>query len=278
MSDFTAIGQLVTEARNLLDSIKGGAIRKMETAFDVLKSSIANEWNGIKTKMNNEAIAAIGRVDTATVIAAMGFEGLNYNFDYIDVVSVNAPDGSINTWPIGLAWSSSVDMNRYFKAECIPVQNAVDPATRSEVVKSLLDVMGIGRGSRYFSQSFNILKLTVKELPDTPVGSGGYIHVTSDYRVNNRAGISLMKFRNSPKTSGWVCDKSKVAMKNSGRGYMHWDIFPFNEVSVVGDEIYIALPTVCTGLYPDSMPLTFLPNQRNMQVRGDKAIRKLAGL
>ena len=34
MSDFTAIGQLVTEARNLLDSIKGGAIRTMQTTFD----------------------------------------------------------------------------------------------------------------------------------------------------------------------------------------------------------------------------------------------------
>lgn len=36
MSDFTAIGQLVTEARNLLDSIKGGAIRTMQTQFDAL--------------------------------------------------------------------------------------------------------------------------------------------------------------------------------------------------------------------------------------------------
>ncbi|MEZ8704140.1 hypothetical protein AB6D74_20055 [Vibrio cyclitrophicus] len=34
MSDFTAIGQLVTEARNLLDSIKGGAIRTMQATFD----------------------------------------------------------------------------------------------------------------------------------------------------------------------------------------------------------------------------------------------------
>lgn len=36
MSDFIVIGQMVTEARNLLDSIKGGAIRAMQTTFDIL--------------------------------------------------------------------------------------------------------------------------------------------------------------------------------------------------------------------------------------------------
>ncbi|RPF11484.1 hypothetical protein [Vibrio crassostreae] len=45
MSDFTAIGQLVTEARNLLDSIKGGAIRTMQTQFDALKASIQQTFD-----------------------------------------------------------------------------------------------------------------------------------------------------------------------------------------------------------------------------------------
>lgn len=45
MSDFTAIGQLVTEARNLLDSIKGGAIRTMQTQFDALKASIQKTFD-----------------------------------------------------------------------------------------------------------------------------------------------------------------------------------------------------------------------------------------
>ncbi|PQJ63742.1 hypothetical protein BTO10_02700 [Vibrio chagasii] len=44
-TNFAAIGQLVTEARNLLDSIKGGAIRTMQTQFDALKSSMQRTFD-----------------------------------------------------------------------------------------------------------------------------------------------------------------------------------------------------------------------------------------
>ncbi|MCY9828595.1 hypothetical protein [Vibrio chagasii] len=52
MSDFTAIGQLVTEARNLLDSIKGGALRKMETQFDALKVQLGDVISGANGRLN----------------------------------------------------------------------------------------------------------------------------------------------------------------------------------------------------------------------------------
>lgn len=52
MSDFTAIGQLVTEARNLLDSIKGGAIRTMQTQFDTLKVQLNDVINGANGRLN----------------------------------------------------------------------------------------------------------------------------------------------------------------------------------------------------------------------------------
>lgn len=51
MSDFTAIGQLVTEARNLLDSIKGGAIRTMQTQFDVLKQQFADKLSSVNVEL-----------------------------------------------------------------------------------------------------------------------------------------------------------------------------------------------------------------------------------
>ena len=63
MDNFQAIGQLVIKAQDLLDSIKGGAIRVMQTQFDALKQTIASEWGGIKNKMNNDVSTAIGRVD-----------------------------------------------------------------------------------------------------------------------------------------------------------------------------------------------------------------------
>lgn len=56
MSDFTAIGQYVTEAKNLLDAIKGGAIRTMQNSFDSAMRSFTNTFNsrlaGYQGQMN----------------------------------------------------------------------------------------------------------------------------------------------------------------------------------------------------------------------------------
>ncbi|TCV22105.1 hypothetical protein EDB70_11417 [Vibrio crassostreae] len=279
MSDFTAIGQLVTEARNLLDSIKGGAIRKMETAFDALKSSIASEWNGIKTKMNNEALAAIGRVDTETVRSEMGFIGLNYNGDYRDTVSVQAPDGTMNTWPVGLSWSSVHDFNKYFKAEVLRTYSGSDPATRPEVIKSLLDACGIGRSAKHFYGSLGVLKLTIKELPtDINDFRSLYLHVTADYRIPNRGGVTMMNYEK--KEGDWVRRVIHRPIGGSGT-YDHFDAYPFSGFSdgpKVGDDIYIALPVICAGIYPESKPHFKLPNVRNWQKRDDNNIKATAGI
>ncbi|MEZ9439488.1 hypothetical protein [Vibrio atlanticus] len=44
-NNFAAIGQLVTEARNLLDSIKGGAIRTMQTQLNDKLTAVSGELN-----------------------------------------------------------------------------------------------------------------------------------------------------------------------------------------------------------------------------------------
>ncbi|MFA0643736.1 hypothetical protein AB4605_21125 [Vibrio cyclitrophicus] len=73
MSDFTAIGQLVTEARNLLDSIKGGAIRTMQTTFDNLLSSFDSRMN----KAVTNGIAKINAVTSgATALPEATFQEL----------------------------------------------------------------------------------------------------------------------------------------------------------------------------------------------------------
>ncbi|MEZ9047609.1 hypothetical protein AB6D99_20860 [Vibrio cyclitrophicus] len=71
MSDFTAIGQLVTEARNLLDSIKGGAIRTMQTTFDSLLASFDSRMN----KAVTSGIAKINAVASgATALPESKFQ------------------------------------------------------------------------------------------------------------------------------------------------------------------------------------------------------------
>jgi hypothetical protein len=62
MDNFQAIGQLVIKAQDLLDSIKGGAIRKMQTTFDALvdtskttlDSFIAAQYGRVSSVLNDE--------------------------------------------------------------------------------------------------------------------------------------------------------------------------------------------------------------------------------
>lgn len=57
-TNFTAIGLLVTETRKLLDSIKGGAIRTMQTQFDALKLSIQSTFNSKLAGFDAQVAAA----------------------------------------------------------------------------------------------------------------------------------------------------------------------------------------------------------------------------
>jgi hypothetical protein len=53
MDNFQAIGQLVIKAQDLLDSIKGGAIRVMQTEFETLKSNSSTTFNNLISGFNN---------------------------------------------------------------------------------------------------------------------------------------------------------------------------------------------------------------------------------
>ncbi|MEZ9956938.1 phage tail protein [Vibrio cyclitrophicus] len=279
MSDFTAIGQLVTEARNLLDSIKGGAIRKMETAFDALKSSIASEWNGIKTKMNNEALAAIGRVDTQTVINAMGFTALNYNGDFIDTNELSANShGHKNVYPLGMGVRGG--RNDCFKAEVIPVKSGDDPAMRDSEAKALLDFMGIGRGTKHFSGSFNILKMTVLDASFQDLT--GYDFYIPNQHIKNSPTATFLAYTKIQGTASvsWLGADTAGAWKqiashrtsSSPGSYTHVDL-NFSNASV-GDVIYLALPTVCVGHFPKSKKHGQLYNPKTELIRKVNALHK----
>ena len=68
MDNFQAIGQLVIKAQDLLDSIKGGAIRKMQTTFDALVDTSSTTFNSLvntsKTTLDSFIAAQYGRVSS----------------------------------------------------------------------------------------------------------------------------------------------------------------------------------------------------------------------
>jgi len=53
MDNFQAIGQLVIKAQDLLDSIKGGAIRVMQTEFETLKNNSTTTFNNLINGFNS---------------------------------------------------------------------------------------------------------------------------------------------------------------------------------------------------------------------------------
>lgn len=108
MSDFTAIGQLVNEARNLLDSIKGGAIRTMQTQFDALIQTLTARFNGKLTDYQNQ-VSAITKPSVAVIKAAMSQRlyldpnhgndansglGINDAFKTLQALINSTPDGA----------------------------------------------------------------------------------------------------------------------------------------------------------------------------------------
>ncbi|QUM87339.1 hypothetical protein HWV03_21835 [Moritella sp. 36] len=64
MDNFQAIGQLVIKAQDLLDSIKGGAIRVMQTQFDALKVQFTDKLGAVNTELASFVIQQKNSVNT----------------------------------------------------------------------------------------------------------------------------------------------------------------------------------------------------------------------
>lgn len=64
MDNFQALGQLVIKAQDLLDSIKGGAIRVMQTQFDALKVQFTDKLGAVNTELASFVIQQKNSVNT----------------------------------------------------------------------------------------------------------------------------------------------------------------------------------------------------------------------
>jgi len=108
MDNFQAIGQLVIKAQDLLDSIKGGAIRVMQTQFDVLKQTITSDGAAVITNVDTLGRNKLQQLDTELAkvkqgvdINALGGEGryvteftVNGDKDTFYPVVFRMPEGS----------------------------------------------------------------------------------------------------------------------------------------------------------------------------------------
>ncbi|EKA6056041.1 phage tail protein [Vibrio parahaemolyticus] len=270
MSDFTAIGQLVTKGQELLDAIKGGAIRTMENAFDAFMANVNSQWAAKKSQVDNEALAAIGRVNTETVISDLGFTAYNWNGDFMDVVQL-APNknGTTNSYPLGLGVVG--DFNDGVKAEILPCISGGNPALRDPAVRDLLDYMGIGADTQYFSGSFNVLKLTVVD--PALVGSGRLSLPTSHIKqspsttyMNYIRTVGDVSFKYWGGNTGGAWNRFYRHFKSNNPGtYLNVDMYLIN--ANAGDVVYLALPMMCAGKFPETVKHGSLVNTRMLLER-----------
>lgn len=121
MSDFAKISELVTQGQQLLDAIKGGAIRTMQTTFDSLLTSFDSRMN---TAVTNGVAKINAVVSGATALPEATFQELvkvsgkvwaKHNLMKVDPPNfVNPADedyipgrkNGILLWPIGEPYDS----------------------------------------------------------------------------------------------------------------------------------------------------------------------------
>jgi hypothetical protein len=91
MDNFQAIGQLVIKAQDLLDSIKGGAIRVMQTQFDTLKQTITSDGAAIVANVDTLGRNKLQQLDTelAKVKQSVDINSLSGEARYVTEITVN---------------------------------------------------------------------------------------------------------------------------------------------------------------------------------------------
>ncbi|CAK3434416.1 Phage tail protein [Vibrio crassostreae] len=255
-TDFTSMGRLVDKASELLDSIKGGAIRTMENAFDAFMATVNSEWAAKKSQVDNEALAAIQRVETQTVINSLGYTAMNINDDFSLWKELTNSAGDKQLWPVDMAFynDSASHARNILTPEKIEVPSGVEVDQRPAVVQELIQYAGFG-GKHFPRGGFNILKMTA-----TGASVGKRIDLGfAGGSLESAGGFTYLVYIRSPQTNNqWQLQRSVVTRQLGGYGYA----FPATKFDFEpGDEIYIALPTLTAGAFPVGTMHGMLPNE-----------------
>lgn len=230
-------------------------IAKLITAVTELTQTVRDKMADIDNKV--ASAESDFQEFNQELVDNIGFTAMNYNHDFLDTHELEAnAHGHKNVYPLGMGINKL--RNDCFKTEMIEVRSGVNPESRDEEAKKLLDFMGITRGRRHFSQSFNILKMTVLDTSFQSIPK--YDFYIPDRQVKYSPSATFMAYSKIKGTStvSWLkCEKKDEwqqvithrTSSNPGE-YDHVDL-DFTNASV-GDVLYLALPTICTGHFPKS--------------------------
>ncbi|NOI20780.1 hypothetical protein F0223_21385 [Vibrio coralliilyticus] len=160
-NNFSAISQMVTEARGLLDTIKGGAISTMQTQFDTLKQAFSADTQQALSQFQNDSNARIAQQDQALRNAIEPITGKLATIALSPNQTMTVENGA--TIPKGFSVNSLVTLE---KVETI--HN--DPASRSGSQLQILSDMETDirmeypdfdvRKTEHYIRSFNVFRVS----------------------------------------------------------------------------------------------------------------------
>ena len=191
----------------------------------------------------------------------LGFVAQNYNHDFYDVYTVD------NGQTLPVAMGLPLNFFDMFEVKIIPVENGVEPELRDPVAQELLNAMGCNR--KNFSSTFNILH--VKRIPNSPKPTTYAFHIPHQH-IKTSQGASFV-FWAKGRGASWDMDTDMVwkqgrhvwnpATSGSSGEYVHVDIWMTHDDS----ELYLALPTIVVGHWPENRKLGNLYNLQSSLIR-----------
>ncbi|WP_017191189.1 hypothetical protein [Vibrio harveyi] len=272
MSDFTAIGQVVTEARNLLDSIKGGAIRTMQTQVDALKQKFSSDTQQALNDFQSASNAKIAQQDqalrnaVAPILDKVTVLAITKN-QTMDVSAGSIPDGFLVNSGVSFTLLETISSN---------------PALRSGAQLQLLSEMASGikeefpdfdiREQGHYFRNFNVFRVSW----DFGDSFDGYEWIFfPPYAGDNKSGntpfpkvgvstvASLIKLESGVASgflaSGGTQGKWKFSKSvNSGDSFGTY-VHPHPVTTDKTGSFLIALPVAATGFIDHPRKLFALP-------------------
>lgn len=246
-------------------------IAKLITAVTELTETVRDKMADIDNKV--ASAESDFQKFNQSVVDNIGFTAMNYNHDFLDTHEIEAnAHGHKNVYPLEMGVRNKL-RNDCFKTEIIKVQSGDIPESRDEEAKKLLDYMGIKRETQYFGQSFNILKMTVLDTSFEPDSSYDFYIPEQHVKMSpSSTFMAYAKFKGTFKLSRFNVDKRDEWQRvithwtaTNPRAYIHIDL-NFTDASV-GDVLYLALPTICTGHFPKSKKHGVLYSPKNDLIR-----------
>ncbi|NLS14745.1 hypothetical protein HGP28_17950 [Vibrio sp. SM6] len=251
----------MSEILNELQEVKK-ASQEQTAASQAQTAEVSAKMGEIDKKVDD----GIKEVTDASLAAlqSLPFFTVNANNNFMKYITTSGGNPS----PYKGGWGNGLDGK--FETEIIPVTSGVDPESRHEIAKELMDFMGLGSNTRNFSGSFNILRIkNVSGLSSFPTFAFHipWQHIKANnwtYMVYCR-GVGFTsgpnETYNGSNQNDWRLYRRVYSQNEQAVGnYVNVDMWCGQSDA----EIWLALPSIIPGIYPQGRKLPNLFNVTSM--------------